>query len=182
MAPVIRLADAADLPEINAIYNHYVLHSTCTYQVTPSSPEERQAWFEHHTPRHPATVAVSGTGGILGWASLSPFHNRLGWRFTVEDSVYVHPDHLRQGLGRALLADILARADQLGYRSVVAIISADQEPSLALHQQFGFAPAGHLRHAGYKFERWLDVIYLQRQNPAFPVTGATMPSLWAGSP
>src|SRR5512146_1314220 len=87
----IRLAIAADLPAVNAIYNHYVLKSTCTYQDEPTTESERIAWFDSHGPQHPVTVAVDDGGQIVGWGSLSPFRRRSAYRFTVEDSVYVHP-------------------------------------------------------------------------------------------
>jgi phosphinothricin acetyltransferase len=165
MTPQIRLATTADLPAINAIYNHYVLQSTCTYQVEPSTPEERQQWFDAHGPRLPVTVAVEsgGEGRIVGWASLSPFHPRSAYRFTVEDSVYVHADCQRQGIGRVLLSDLLQRSDALGYRSVIALISADQAGSVALHRMMGFIDAGLLKRVGFKFDRWLDVLYMQRE-------------------
>jgi L-amino acid N-acyltransferase len=167
MTPDIRLATAADLPAINAIYNHYVLHSTCTYQLAPSTAEERAAWFARHGPAWPVTIAQTpGTAEapIIGWASLSPLHERPAYRFTVEDSVYVHPDWQRRGIGRALLADLIRRSDDLGYRNIIALISADQEPSIALHRQFGFVDAGRLLKVGFKFDRWLDVLYMQRAN------------------
>jgi phosphinothricin acetyltransferase len=163
MPPPIRPATAADLPAINAIYNHYVLRSTCTYQLTPSTDAERRAWFARHGPAHPVTVAAEPGGGVLGWASLSPFLSRPAYRFTMEDSVYVHPDHLRRGIGRALLVDLLRRSDELGYASVIANISADQAPSIALHRELGFVEAGRLVKVGFKFERWLDIVFLQRR-------------------
>ncbi len=172
MTPLIRPAAPADLPAINALYNHYVLHSTCTYQLAPTTAEERQAWFHRHGPALPVTVAMmpgtGDTGGVeagavVGWASLTPLHERPAYRFTVEDSVYVHPDWHRRGIGRALLADLIRRSDELGYRSIIALISADQEPSVALHRQFGFVEAGRLIKVGFKFDRWLDVLYMQRR-------------------
>jgi L-amino acid N-acyltransferase len=165
MTPPIRPATADDLPAINAIYNHYVLHSTCTYQLEPTSPDERQKWFDAHGPRLPVTVALAPDGVILGWASLSTFIGRPAYRFTVENSLYVHPDFLRQGLGRALLSDLLVRSDALGYRNILAVISADQTPSMTLHRQFGFRDAGMLLRVGFKFDRWLDVAFLQREHP-----------------
>ncbi|HVX83704.1 MAG TPA: GNAT family N-acetyltransferase [Phycisphaerae bacterium] len=168
--PEIRPAAAADLDAINDIYNHYVLHSTCTYQEDPSTAAQRAAWFAAHGARHPVTVAIDG-GAIVGWASLSPFHARCAYRLTVENSVYVHPDHHRRGIGRALLRDLLDRAILLGHRQIVAVISADQLPSLALHRALGFRDAGLLRGVGFKFGRWLDVAYLQKSCGTTPSTG-----------
>jgi L-amino acid N-acyltransferase YncA len=158
---IIRPATVDDLPAINEIYNHYVLHSTSTFQTEPEPLEGRAAWFAAHDDAHPVTVAERA-GEVLGWASLSRFHPRAGYRFTVEDSVYVRHDCHRQGIGRALLADLIDRATALGYHTILALISADQEASLALHRQFGFAQVAYLREVGTKFDRWLDVIYLQR--------------------
>lgn len=165
MTPAIRLATATDLPAINAIYNHYVLHSTCTYQLEPSTALERQQWFDAHGSRLPVTVVESTDGNVIGWASLSNFMGRPAYRFTVENSVYVRHDFLRQGIGKALLADLLRRSDELGYRNVLAVISADQEPSMVLHRTMGFVEAGRLLRVGFKFDRWLDVAFLQRERP-----------------
>jgi len=156
----IRPAQLADCAAINEIYNHYVLQDTCTYQTEPDSLADRQAWFERHGGRHPVLVAEAGDE-ILAWGALSAFHPRVGYRFSVEDSVYVRHDRQHRGLGKALLRELLAAARHHGHHTVIALISADKPNSIALHQSFGFTPAGLLRQAGYKFESWLDVAYLQ---------------------
>jgi phosphinothricin acetyltransferase len=154
--PTIRLATETDLPAINAIYNHYVIHSTCTYQITPETSAARLAWFQRHDASHPVTVAEL-EGEIAGWGSLNIFHAREAYARTVENSVYIRHDLQRRGLGRALLADLIARARALGYRTIIAGISAEQTPSVALHEKFGFVASGQLREVGYKHGRWLDV-------------------------
>ncbi len=159
--PRIRLATPADLPAINAIYNHYVACSTCTYQEEPSTIDERAAWFAAHGAEHPITVAELG-GDVVGWASLSRFHPRSAYRRTVENSVYVRHDVHRRGVGGALLADSIERAAALGHHTILALIDAGQAGSIALHARFGFAEVAHLRQVGFKFGRWLDVIYMQR--------------------
>lgn len=162
----IRLATPHDLDALNAIYNHYVLNSTCTYQYDPTTPEERRAWFAARIPAHPVTIAEltspAGTATIVGFGSLSPFHPRAAYRFTVENSVYVHQAHHRQGIGKAILADLITRAQALGHRSIMALISADQTASIQLHLNAGFQQVAHLPKVGYKFDRWLDVVYYQR--------------------
>jgi phosphinothricin acetyltransferase len=159
--PTIRLARAADLPAINAIYNHYVLHSTCTYQEEPSTADERATWFAAHGPVHPVTIAESD-GELVGWGSLSRFHARSAYRHTVENSVYVRHDLHRRGIGRVLLADLIERARVAGHHTIVALIDAGQPGSVAIHRAFGFEPAAHLKEVGFKFGKWRDVVYMQR--------------------
>jgi L-amino acid N-acyltransferase YncA len=157
----LRDATAADLPAINAIYNHYVPVSTCTYQVTPESEEGRQAWFGGRKPQHPVIVAEDG-GVVVAWGSLSPFHKREAYAGTVENSVYVHHERQRQGLGRLLMEELIRRAREFeGLHTIIAIISADQEGSVGLHRALGFEQIGLLREVGRKFGRILDVVYMQ---------------------
>jgi phosphinothricin acetyltransferase len=156
----IRLARESDLAAINAIYNHYVLHSTCTYQVTPETNEARLTWFREHGGAHPVTVAELD-GAIVGWAALNRFHKREAYAHTVENSVYVRHDLHRRGIGRTLLADSIERARQLGHHTILACISAEQGGSIALHKAFGFVEAAYLRELGWKQGQWLDVVYLQ---------------------
>jgi phosphinothricin acetyltransferase len=156
----IRPATIDDLPAINAIYNHFVVQSACTFQTTADSLEQTRVWFERHDAAHPVTVAVNG-GAVLGWASLSAFSDRCAYQHTVENSVYVHHAHHGLGLGGMLLADLIRRAGSIGHRSIVARI-AEQEASLALHRAHGFVEVGRIREAGYKFDRWIDVVYMQR--------------------
>lgn len=160
-APMIRLAAQTDLTAINEIYNHYVLHSTCTYQEEPSTAAEREVWFLSHGPKHPITVAEA-EGQIVGWASLSPFHTRSAYRRTVENSVYVRHDRQRQGIGLALLADSVERAMTLGHHTIIAGIDREQAASVNIHQRLGFEPVAHLKEVGFKLGRWLDVVYLQK--------------------
>jgi L-amino acid N-acyltransferase YncA len=157
----IRLAVAADLPAINDIYNHYVEQSTCTYQESPDSIAEREDWFAKHGTKHPVTVAVDADGVVVGWGSLTPFRPRSAYRFSVENSVYLRHDMRGRGIGGALLADLIDRAKALGYRTIVAGIDAEQTASIALHKKYGFEQTAHLKEVGFKYERWLDVVYLQ---------------------
>ena len=158
----IRLATADDLVAINDIYNHFVLCSTCTYQTEPETIEGRRAWFAAHGEKHPTTVAVDASGLVVGWGSLSPFHKRAAYARSVENSVYVHPEQHRKGIGRALLADLIERAGALGHHTIIAGIDAEQAPSVALHQALGFERVAFLKEVGHKFGRWLHVIYMQR--------------------
>jgi len=156
----IRLATEADLPIINDIYNHYASNSTCTYQLEPEKIEDRVKWFNAHGPKHPVTVAEV-EGKVLGWGSLSKFHQRAAYANTVENSLYIHHEHRRQKIGSALLADQIRRAREIGHHTILAIIDSDQAGSIALHERFGFTRAAHLKQLGFKFNRWLDVVYMQ---------------------
>jgi L-amino acid N-acyltransferase len=156
----VRLAEEADLRAINAIYNHYVLNATCTYQVTPESDEARVEWFRRRGEKHPVTVAEIANE-IVGWGALNVFHAREAYARTVENSVYVHPDWQRRGIGRTLLQDLVVRARALGHHAIIAGISAEQQASVALHESHGFVKAGYLREVGYKFGQWLDVVTYQ---------------------
>ena len=158
----LRQASSDDLLVINAIYTHSVLHSTATYQTEPSTDAERAAWFAAHGPLHPVIVAEID-GRVVGWGSLSSFHSRAAFNRTVEESVYIHQDFHRRGLGRAILIDLLARAKSLGHHRVIAAISGEQEPSLALHRALGFVECGRLTEVGFKFGRWLDLVYLEHR-------------------
>jgi phosphinothricin acetyltransferase len=161
MDHTIRLATQADLTGMNEIYNHYVLNSTCTYQEEPSTAAEREVWFIAHGPSHPITVAVE-SGTIIGWSALSPFRSRSAYRRTVENSIYVRHDRQRQGIGSALLADSIDRAKALGHHTIIAAIDREQAASVQIHERAGFSQSAILKEVGFKFGKWLDVIYLQK--------------------
>lgn len=157
----LRLAIAADLPAINDIYNYYVDRSTCTYQLEHETLANRQAWFAEHSPdKYPVTVAEIAAQ-VVGWGSLSKFRPRAAYAPTVEASVYIHHEHHRRGLGRLLLTDLIARARTAGFHSLIGGASADQTASIALQESLGFQHVANLKEVGFKFGRWLDVVYLQ---------------------
>ncbi len=156
----IRPATTADLVAINEIYNHYVGSSTATYQTRAMSLQERNAWFAQHDGLHPVIVAERN-GQIVGWAALSPFHKREAYRNTVENSVYVRHTQRRLGIGRALLIEMLHQARIIGHHTIIASVDSEQSASIVLHESVGFTRMGHLHQVGYKFGRWLDVIYMQ---------------------
>jgi phosphinothricin acetyltransferase len=157
----IRLARFDDLVAINDIYNYYVFHSTCTAQTEAELIGASREWFERHDAAHPVTVALINEV-VVGWGSLSPFHSRAAYRRSVEDSIYIHHDHHRRGVGRAILNNLLERAAGLAHHTMIAGISADQEPSIALHEGAGFVRVALIKESMYKFDRWLDLIYMQK--------------------
>ncbi|HVT90144.1 MAG TPA: GNAT family N-acetyltransferase [Tepidisphaeraceae bacterium] len=161
MSPAtIRPARQDDLPAINDIYNHFVHICTCTYQEQSETMESRQNWFARHGERHPVIVAEQD-GRVVGWGSLSPLHGRSAYRYTVEDSVYVHHGAQGRGIGSMLLQELIDRARTIGHHVMIASIDSAQRGSLALHARFGFQEVGHLHEVGFKFQKWLDVIYME---------------------
>jgi len=164
----VREARVADLESIDRIYDHYVFHSTCTAQLEPAGMPARTAWFAEHDARHPIVVAEDESGVVLGWGSLSTYNRRAGYADTVEDSIYVAHDARRRGVGSAILEHLVRRAQKLGHHTIIAGVSGDQEPSMALHAKHGFVEVGRMREVVLKFGQWLDVVYLQRDLPSPP--------------
>ena len=156
----IRPATAGDLDAIRAIYNYYVTHSTCTYQIELETAAERAAWFRDRSDLHPVTVAER-EGIVIGWAALSPWKSRCGYAWAAEASVYIHHEHHRRGAGKALLIDLIDRAKALGLHTVIGGACSTQTASLALQAALGFEVIGTFREVGRKFDRWLDVTHTQ---------------------
>ena len=163
MDPVmqVRPARPGDAAAISAIYNHYITHSTATFREELETVAERSAWLADHQGGHAVLVAEETDGSLAGWAALSPFHARSAYRFTAENSIYLRDDRRGRGLGGHLLAALLDHARAHGFHPVLASITAEQEASLRLHHRLGFVETARLRQVGRKFERWLDVVYLQ---------------------
>lgn len=161
---VIRDATEADLPPILDIANHAVLHTTAVWSVVPDTLDVRRAWFAARRDRGFAVlVATDGDGGaVRGFASFGDFRPWDGYLHTVEHSLYVHPDVQGRGVGRALLGALIGRAAALDKHVMVAGIEANNAASLGLHRNLGFAEAGRLREVGRKFDRWLDLVFMQR--------------------
>ena len=158
---VVRLAGDGDLVAINEIYNYYVPRSTCTDQLEPETIEARTTWFREHDPHKYPVVVAEADGEVVGWGSLSKFRERAAYAPTVEGSIYIRHDRHRQGLGRLILVDLIERARGAGFHSLIGGADAEQTASIALQESLGFQRVAHLVQVGYKFDRWLDVVYLQ---------------------
>ena len=163
MTHFIRPATLADLPAILAIYNDAVINTTASYDYEPATLDQRTRWFEAHQQAGlPVLVAEGAAGQVVGWGSLSHFRDRIGYQYTVEHSVYVAADQRRQGIGRALLLALIDSARGLGKHVLLGGLDADNEASLNLHLALGFEQVARFKQVGYKFGRWLDVIFLER--------------------
>ena len=158
----IRPATLADVPAITAIYNEAVRDTTASYDLEPVSVASREAWFEQHArDGHAVLVAVDAEAGVVGWGSLSTFRAKPGYRFTVENSVYVTAAMRGRGVGGRLLDALIEAARAGGYHVVVAGVDSANAASVKLHAARGFVEVGHMREIGRKFDRWLDVTFLQ---------------------
>ena len=159
---VIRAAEEKDLPDILVIYNEAVLNTTASYDYEPRSLENRRIWFEDHRKiNFPILIAESPDEGIVGWGSLNRYHDRPGYRFTAENSVYVATSHQGQGIGFALLSSLITAANSLNLHTIIAAVDAENLVSIRLHHRLGFKTVARFPEIGFKFDRWLDVVYLQ---------------------
>jgi L-amino acid N-acyltransferase len=159
----IRRAVRADCSGILDIYNDAVLKTTATYDYEPRPLEHRLAWFEdHQRTGHAIFVAESADGRIVGWSALNRYHDRMGFRFTAENSIYVAEGARGQGLGARLLDPLIPAAAEIGIRAILAAIDAQNTASIQLHARFGFEQVGLFKRVGFKFDRWLDVAYMER--------------------
>lgn len=158
----VRRARREDCPAILEIYNDAVLTTTASYDLEPRTLDHRLAWFDDHAATNYPIFVAELDGHVVGWSSLSRYHDRYGYRFTCENSIYVAASHRGRGFGALLLEPLLTAGRERGLHSVIAVVDASNEASLRLHARFGFQPVGHFREVGHKFGRWLDVSYLQK--------------------
>ncbi|MBC7519457.1 MAG: N-acetyltransferase [Microbacteriaceae bacterium] len=161
---VIRDATTADLPDVREIYNHYVANSTVTFDEAPTTLRDLRAKHAVLVKLgFPFLVAVSPNGHVLGYAYVYPWKTKAAFRFTVENSIYLGPAATGKGLGKALMAELIARSKAAGLKEIVAVI-ADKgaEASIRLHEEFGFTQVGHMGRVGFKFGRWLGTYMLQK--------------------
>ncbi len=159
----VRPAAEGDLPGIHAVYSDAVLKTTATYDYEPRPFADRVRWFEQHRAEGLAVFVATPAGSdeVIGWSSLSRFHDRFGYRFTAENSVYVGEAYRGRGVGRQLLPPLIVAARERGLHAIIAAIDAANEASTRLHARFGFQQVGLFRQVGFKFDRWLDVLYMQ---------------------
>ena len=156
----VRLAGSGDAEAMRAIYNAEVGGMT-TFDLVPRSLRDQLAWLDDHAGAHPALVADVG-GAVVGFGSLGPYRSRPAYATTVEDSVYVHADHRGQGVGRALLGELVRLGTMHGFHSVIGRVVGHNQASVSLHRSCGFALIGVEKEVGRKLGRWLDVAVMQR--------------------
>jgi L-amino acid N-acyltransferase YncA len=160
----IRPAVAEDLPDVREIYNYYVANSVVTFDERPMTLRSWRAKFAYlEKLQMPFLVAVSPTGQVLGYALVTPWKQKRAYRFTVENSIYLRAASTGKGLGRALLGELITQSTQAGLREIIAVLAdGGAEASLKLHEEFGFKEIGRMGRVGFKFDRWLGTIMLQK--------------------
>lgn len=163
---MIRAVAPDDAAAIAAIYAHHVAHGTATFDLEAPDADwwraKIAALTDQGAPFLVATQEDEPHAAVIGYAYAARFRDRLAYRFTCEDSIYVHPDHTGQGIGGALLSALIDAATSAGFRQMIAVIGGAEPASVALHAAQGFTEAGRMRSVGRKFGRWLDTLYMQR--------------------
>jgi phosphinothricin acetyltransferase len=159
----IRLATGADLPEIQSIYAHHVLHGAGSFEEMPPSLEEMTARYDAIVGRGWSYLVATDATGVLGYAYFTQMRERSAYRYTAENSIYVRDDVRGQGVGKALVARLLEDATATGFRQMIAVIGdSENVSSIGVHASLGFQRAGLLRSSGFKFGRWVDTVFMQR--------------------
>ena len=158
----VRLAESTDAESVRRIYNIEVVGSTATFDLRPRTIEEHEVWMAEHRGTYPVVVAVDDEGTVLGFGSLSAYRDRPSYATTVENSVYVDSDSRGEGVGRAILDELVRLATLHGFHSMIARVGGSNAASIALHRACGFVLIGIEREVGRKFGRWIDVAILQR--------------------
>ncbi len=162
-SPLIRPSTDADLPAITRIYGHHVLHGTGTFETTPPTEAEMATRRADVLGKNLPWLVVEQDGQVLGYAYGNWFKPRPAYRFSVEDSIYMAPEAAGKGLGRALLAELLAQLERGGTRKVMAVIGdSSNAGSVGVHRALGFTPVGTVASCGWKFDRWLDIVIMEK--------------------
>lgn len=158
---IVRHATQKDLDALLGIMNDAILYSTAIYDYKPKSKDWIQDWFEQKRTNGDPVLISEEEGLTTGFATYGIFRPKEGYKFSAEHSIYMARNHRGNGTGSALLTALIAEAQQQGYRCLIAAIDGENSSSIRFHEKFGFQEAGRLKAVGYKFERWLDVVYMQ---------------------
>jgi phosphinothricin acetyltransferase len=172
--PIIRPSQSIDMAQITAIYQHHVLHGTGTFEVdAPCETDMAQRRADVLGKNLPYLVATDGAQ-VLGFAYCNWFKPRPAYRYSAEDSIYLTPEAMGTGLGRAMLAELCSQAERSGVRKLIAVIGDSSNlGSIGVHRSAGFKEVGTLSSCGWKFERWLDVVLMDKTLGAGDTTSPT---------
>lgn len=160
----VRVATSDDIEAIAFIYGHHTLHGTGTFEEEAPSREDMADRLAKVQARGWPWLVAEKDGRVLGYAYTGQFRDRAAYRFCGEDSVYIHPDHMGAGVGRILLDALLVASAAAGFERIIAVIGDSANTgSIRLHERAGFDHCGKLDKAGFKFGRYLDVVFMQRE-------------------
>ncbi|WP_283747111.1 GNAT family N-acetyltransferase [Bacillus cereus] len=158
---MIREATKKDLTYILDIYNDAILNSTAVYAYKSVTLEDRQSWYEQKIDEGYPILVCEQDEKVVGFATFGPFRAWPAYKYSIEHSIYVDKEYRKNGIGKSLMKELLAIAQEREYMTLIAGIDAENEKSIALHQNYGFVHAGTIKKAGYKFNRWLDLAFYQ---------------------
>jgi len=159
----IRPATQADIPAITRIYDHAVSHGTASFELEAPDEAEMSRRMQTLADGGFPYIAATIDGVLVGYAYAGPYRPRRAYRFSVEDSIYVDPAAQRKGVGRALLSELIEESERKGFRQMIAVIGdSAQTPSIEVHRALGFRMIGAIENVGFKFDRWLDTVLMQR--------------------
>jgi L-amino acid N-acyltransferase len=170
----IKCTHSAHAEAILDIFNEAIVNSTALYDYQPRQPESMVSWFKaKEIGNFPVIGAIDESDRLLGFATYGTFRNWPAYKYSIEHSVYIHPDYRRQGIGFALMQQLILAATEQQYHTMIGGIDMTNTSSIALHEQLGFKHTGTIEHAGFKFGRWLDLGFYQLllETPIEPVDG-----------
>jgi len=156
-----RRATVEDLPQMLEIYNDVILNTTAVYEYNPHTLEMRKQWFETKQQQGFPVFVAEDNGEVVGFSSIGPFRAWAAYKYSVENSIYVKSICRGRGISKLLMQPLIEASKQLGMHTIIAGIDATNEASIALHKKFGFEEVAHFKQVGYKFDRWLDLKFLQ---------------------
>ncbi|MFJ5790418.1 GNAT family N-acetyltransferase [Lysinibacillus sp. NPDC093197] len=168
---MIREATPKDLMDILNIYNDAILHTTAVYTYKPQTLENRQSWYDQKMQEGNPILVYELDKKVVGFATFGPFRAWPAYKYSIEHSIYVDKNYRKNGIGKALLKELIAIATEREYMTLIAGIDAQNEKSIDMHKNFGFVYSGTIKKAGFKFNSWLDLDFyqLELQGPKEPV-------------
>lgn len=161
-AVALRIATMEDAAAVAAIYGHHVLNGTATYDIDPPTVSDMRAKLAHKLELGWPFLVAEVSGKVVGYSHATQFRDRAAYAFACEDSIYVHPEWVGRGIGKRLLQQLCECAEARGFRQMIAVVGGAEEASIRVHVSCGFNIVGRLHAVGWKFERWLDSVYMQR--------------------
>nr|WP_294937088.1 GNAT family N-acetyltransferase [uncultured Flavobacterium sp.] len=161
MSISIRQATAEDIPQVLEIINHEIIHSTSIWEYDIRTLEQQMAIFDDKKAKDFPFIVAEKNGMIVGFGTYGPFRFKIGYKFTVEHSVYIHKDFIGNGIGSTILNELIELAKLQDLHTMIGVIDSENMGSISFHERLGFKKVGHIKETGFKFGRWLDSVFVQ---------------------